>query len=63
MTMLYPEAIPMLFRIEISFSGWLISRSQTTILSLTYPPRLSGLDREAQPWWVFFARLFVWVPK
>jgi len=25
------------------------------ILVITYPPRLSGFDREAQPWWVFYA--------
>lgn len=26
-----------------------------TIIRSTYPPRLSGFDREAQPWWVFYA--------
>ena len=27
------------------------------IMSLTYPPRLAGFDREAQPWRVFYARM------
>lgn len=30
-----------------------------TIIFVTHPPRLSGFDRDAQPWWVFYACLAV----
>lgn len=30
-----------------------------TIIPITHPPRLSGFDRDAQPWWVFYACLAV----
>jgi len=33
----------------------LICEKSLTIIYPTHPPRLSGFDREAQPWRVFFA--------
>lgn len=37
-------------------STWtLICEKSFTIIYPTHPPRLSGFDREAQPWRVFFA--------
>ncbi len=40
----------MTFSIEI-----LIYEKSHTIIYPTHPPRLSGFDREAQPWRVFYA--------
>lgn len=44
--------------IEIQGIKGLKSEPFQVMISLTHPPRLSGFDRDAQPWRVFYARDF-----